>query len=240
MHFELNGRSLQQIATRPVPFAGGATRLWFPDQSLGELADPRLFGTVFLDSGLVAPRAVQRIVEAARTLPTNGHGWGGKKVRDHATWNMPEMTLLTQRALLSLCIAQGTDSAHVVDRWANVIEHGDYSGPHSHYESEWAVVYFLDPGGDPDSEAAATGQFELIDPRIPFCCPDGPERPTRGICPSMSAGTLLLFPAPFLHHVRPYFGDRPRITLAWNISAGPPPADLRDPGVHVAAKINSV
>jgi hypothetical protein len=44
--------------------------------------------------------------------------------------------------------------------------------------------------------------------------------------PAMEPGTMILFPAVFLHHVRPYSGKRPRITIAFNISAGPPPASV--------------
>ncbi len=106
------------------------------------------------------------------------------------------------------------------------MEPGDYSKPHCHYEADAAVVYFLDTGTD---TAAAAGNFELIDSRVPFCCPSRPERPTRGIMPAMAGGTMLLFPVEWLHHVEPYHGTRPRLTIAWNISAGPPPGNLADP-----------
>ena len=42
--------------------------------------------------------------------------------------------------------------------------------------------------------------------------------------PAMVPGTMLLFPAEWLHHVKPYYGQRPRVTIAWNISVGPAPA----------------
>lgn len=239
MQFDMNGRSLERIAAEVVQFPAGATRLWFGGQPLQELADPRVVGTRFPDSPLVHPPLVPRIISQAASLPPNGHDLGGKKVRDHATWNLPEMRLLSDRALLALCMLRGATQAHVVDRWANVIEPGDYSTPHCHYESEYAAVYFLDPGSEGSSEPDG-GEFVLIDSRIPFCCPSRPERPTRGILPTMAPGTLLLFPAEFLHYVKPYRGRRPRITLAWNISVGPPPPSIRDFSQPVAAIITKV
>jgi hypothetical protein len=235
--FDMLGRSLEGISQEAVPCAGGATRLWFPGQELQQIVDPRLFGTHFPDGTLLHPRAVRRISEQAALLPPTAYGWGGKKVRDHETWNLPEMQLLMQRALLAVCAARGASSAHVVDRWANVVEPGEFSKPHSHYDAETAVVYYLDPGGEGEGKPAG-GEFEIIDSRIPFCCPNGPERPTRGILPDLVPGILLVFPAPFLHYVRPYYGRRPRITLAWNISVGPPPPGLRDPAEPVAGIVN--
>lgn len=232
MYLENGGRSLEQWAGESIQLAGGATRTWYPGQPLQEILDPRIRGTRFPDGPIVHSPAVRRILAQAATQPPNGRGWGGKKVRDHATWGLPELQLLTRRALVAFCIARAVGSAHVVDRWANVIEQGDFSTPHSHYDSEGAAVYFLEPGVEPGGPPAG-GEFELIDPRIPACCPNGPERPTRGIMPDLVPGVLLLFPAQFLHYVRPYLGRRQRITLAWNISAGPAPANLRDPAEEV-------
>lgn len=239
MYFDFNGRSLEQIAQTPVQFAGGTTRLWFPGQPLQTLVDPRIFGTRFPDGVLLHPAAARQILAQAAAVPTNHPGWGGKKVRDHQTWNMPEMQFLMQRALLAVCIARGATSAHVVDRWANVLEDRDFSTPHSHYDSEMAVVYYLDPGAEGEGRPAG-GEFEIIDPRIPYCCSSAPERPTRGIMPEIAPGMLLVFPAMFLHYVRPYFGKRPRITIAWNISLGPPPADLRDPAQQVPGVVQKM
>jgi hypothetical protein len=166
-------------------------------------------------------------------------GVGGKKVRDADTWNMPAARLLTMRALLLFCLSQKKPSAHVLDRWANVMLTGDYSTPHSHYDTDSAVVYAVDPG-EQMPQQSLDGEFELIDPRIPGCCPTQPERPIRGLSPQFVPGMMILFPAQFLHHVRPYSGQRPRITLAWNISAGPPPAGVEiDPTRQLTFKVTT-
>jgi hypothetical protein len=35
----------------------------------------------------------------------------------------------------------------------------------------------------------------------------------------MRAGSMLIFPAHFVHSVNPYTGKRPRITMSWNINS---------------------
>jgi len=232
MQLEIPAENPEQVALATWQFAGGATQVWPPPQPIQQLMDPRILGTRFQDSKLIHSEFAARLVSAAQELPPNYPGAGGKKVRDAITWEMPAARLLLLRAMLLFCRTQGVREAHVVDRWANVMEHGDYSGPHSHYESQAAVVYFLDPG-ESDPARPLDGKFELIDPRVPFCCSTRPECPTRGLVPGMEPGTMILFPAVFLHHVTPYPGRRPRITLAINISAGPPPK-VYDPTKPVA------
>lgn len=222
MQLEIPAEAPEQVALATWQFPGGVTQVWPPPQPIQALMDPRILGTRFQDAALIHPQFTERILAAAKLLPPNMHGIGGQKVRDAETWEMPAAKLLALRALLLFCRTHGTRQAHIVDRWANVMQPGDYSGPHSHYESEAATVYFLDPGDD-NPARPLDGRFELIDPRIPFCCSTRPECPTRGLNPGMVPGTMILFPATFLHHVRPYTGKRPRITLAINISAGPPP-----------------
>ena len=34
----------------------------------------------------------------------------------------------------------------------------------------------------------------------------------------MTAGTMLIFASDYLHNVNPYRGQRPRITMSWNIT----------------------
>jgi hypothetical protein len=200
--------------------------------------DPRILGTRFQDARLIHPELHQRILAAAKELPPNMPGQGGKKVRDQVTWDMPAAKLIALRAMLLFCRTQGTRQAHIVDRWANVMEPGDYSTPHSHYESQAAVVYFFDPGED-NQARPMDGRFELIDARVPFCCSTRPDCPTRGLNPGMEPGTMIIFPAVFLHHVRPYSGKRPRITMAINISAGPPPK-IYDPTKQVPGGLGKV
>lgn len=212
-----------ELLGRQIHLPRGQTRAW-PQINVQELMDPRIIGARFPDHELIDQELIDRALSRASEIPKNVRGAGGKKVRDAETWSLPAAELLSMRAMLMFCHLSGAASAHILDRWINVMEAGDYSAPHCHYDAEGAIVYFLDPG-----ETSATdphdGRFELIDPRVPFCCANGPGRPIRGLMPGMAPGTMILFPAEFLHFVRPYSGSRPRLTIAWNISSGPLPAD---------------
>jgi Putative 2OG-Fe(II) oxygenase len=220
MFLDLSQQSADNLARSTVKLQAGQTGFWPAEQPIREIADPRIVGTRFQDANLLHPPLLAQLLTEAAKQPPNVIGWGGVKVRDAATWNLPELKLLTNRALMLLCRSRKVTAAHVLDRWANVIERGDYSQPHCHFEAESAVVYFLDTGDENSG-----GEFELIDSRIPFCCSRRAEYPNRGIFPAMVPGTMLLFPASFLHFVKPYTGLRPRITLAWNLNSGLPPQD---------------
>jgi hypothetical protein len=224
MYLEIPAERPESIAHARHQFAAGETLVWWDDLPIQNVGDPRIFGTVFPDAPLIHPDFIARILAQAATQPASIRGVGGKKVRDAETWAMPAAKLLTLRAMLLFCRSQNVRSAHVLDRWANVMEPGEYSTPHCHYDADAALVYAVDPG-EKRPDAPLDGDFELIDPRIPACCPTQAERPIRGLSPRFVPGMMLIFPAQFLHHVRPYSGRTPRITLAWNISAGPPPRD---------------
>jgi hypothetical protein len=206
--------AMAKVESASVPvWPSPLTRLFDPNICGTHFADPPVFG------GLLS-----RIVEQASNLPDNAAGLGGKKVRDEKTWQMAAARLLTWRALLFYCDVHGAEEAHAVDRWANVTRQGEYNSPHAHYECEYSVVYYLDIG-EQDPSSAVSGAFELIDPRIPYCCSRRPGYPTRGILPTLVSGLMIGFPAELLHHAYPYSGRRPRISLAWNINPGPPPRD---------------
>lgn len=218
----------------PVVFAGGATVAWPLEQAITTRDDPRIFGTVFGDGNLVHPELAAALLAQAQRQPRGMLGFGGKKVREPGLWNLPGAKLLTQRALLFFCKSYQVLQAHATDYWANVMDPGDYSYPHCHYDSQASLVYYLDPG-EPDPNEKLAGRFHFSDPRIPYCCSTHPERPTRGLLPDIRPGTLLMFPSEFVHFVHPYRGRRQRITLAWNISPGPPPAN--DGAPPASAKI---
>ena len=194
---------------------------------------------MFQDTNLFHAELIQHVCVQAYTMPASMRGVGGKKIRDAETWQLLSARLLTWRALYLFCLTNRVSSAYVADRWVNVMVDGDYSTPHCHFESQGAVVYSLDTG-DPNPADPMDGDFEIIDSRIPACCPHEPERPNRGIAPKLRPGMMILFPSEFLHHVRPYSGRRPRLTIAWNICPGPPPANPAvDPTKQMPFKIST-
>lgn len=220
---ELGSLSDGRVDALPVSFDAGTTVIWPAGQAITTRDDSRIFGTVFGDGNLTHPELDTALLQQAARQPQGMLGFGGKKVREPGLWELPAAKLLTQRALLFFCKAYQVKQAHTTDYWANVMDSGDYSYPHCHYDSQASLVYYLDPG-EPDPKEKLAGRFHFSDPRIPYCCSTHPDRPTRGLLPDIRPGTLLMFPSEFVHFVHPYRGRRQRISLAWNISPGPPPA----------------
>lgn len=221
-HIELPPGNPGEVFDAPVAIAGGTVQAWPAGLTIANLDDPRIFGVRFSDGGIVHDEMIQAVLAQGLRQPMGALGFGGKKVRGPAVWDLPAARLLTLRALLFFCKVYGATSAFVHDGWANIMEAGDYSYPHCHYDSQASLVYYLD-NGDTDPKEKMAGRFHFCDPRIPFCCSTHPDRPTRGLLPDTRVGTLIMFPSEFVHFVHPYRGARPRITLAWNISPGAPP-----------------
>ncbi len=113
-----------------------------------------------------------------------------------------------------------------VTAWANVNRAGDSNKPHGHPGAFWSGVYWVDDGGA-DADEALGGLLEFTDPRgilpvmtaphlfyaVADCMGAG-----RGQTMTPKSGTMVLFPSWLIHAVTPYFGDRPRISVAFNFS----------------------
>ena len=103
----------------------------------------------------------------------------------------------------------------MVAAWANINYKGDWNAPHEHLPCTWSGVFYVDPGEPPreGSEGSLEGQVLFFDPM-----PLGKEwkrPPAAGYKPV--AGTMLLFPSFLTHMVAPYYGEKPRISIAFNI-----------------------
>ncbi len=109
-----------------------------------------------------------------------------------------------------------------MEAWANVSRFGDYNRPHVHPSTTAAVVYYVDVGDEVPIAAGAaptSGVLEFLDPR---------QRPhmfeTPGIVPNDNVSIvaresrMLVFPAWLYHYVHPYRGERPRISIAANVT----------------------
>ncbi len=109
----------------------------------------------------------------------------------------------------------------IVNAWANVNRHGDFNTQHIHPGATWSGVYYVDDGqSSPDAEGTA---IHLSDP-----CP------TRAgmFFPEIPNSTFLFWPEPCLmilcpsyvpHAVPPHQGERPRISIAFNVRKEPFP-----------------
>jgi uncharacterized protein (TIGR02466 family) len=147
--------------------------------------------------------------------------WGGpaaKRVLDAARDLATRMT--ADRAGRPVKVAWKTNA------WANVNRKGHGNEFHTHPGAYWSGTYYVDDGGIAD-DPALDGAFEMQDPRgvapamyaplLAFAVAGGQSvGASELIYPR--AGQLVLFPSWLSHAVRPYHGDRERISIAFNFS----------------------
>jgi uncharacterized protein (TIGR02466 family) len=148
------------------------------------------------------------------------------------TWGGAAARALVQQAIQvaqGMTHLEGYDWAAVqwaVQMWANVSPPGAMNVMHVHPNNLWAAVFYVDLGlGDRNFEEVG-GEFYVEDPRFPGAFmhaagfrpigADGePQQWQRDFRPRR--GDLIVFPAWLRHGVRPYRGDRERISIAMNL-----------------------
>ncbi|HWA41626.1 MAG TPA: putative 2OG-Fe(II) oxygenase [Hypericibacter adhaerens] len=193
---------------------------WPEGQRVRRQKSAELTLTRFADSEDHRPAlmaAILRLAQGSRFARRYIRAFGGIKVDHVAEWEVPEADLVEARACEFYRRIHGVAGLRVLESWANIYRQGDYSMPHSHPGAAVSVVYFLDLG-DPDPRDPISGQFAVFDPRVSACCRDQPDCLTNPFMPKLEAGTMILFPGWLVHGVNPYTGERPRITLTWNLA----------------------
>lgn len=205
--------------------------IWPDDMVMGPLAEPTVWLTDFPDIDRYHPRLIEKILAMEGDPKFRDfffRGGCGTKVRHPDRWGSLEAELLKRRALAMYRIVTGSEAATIDNSWASVYRHGDFCMPHSHLRTSSSLVYLLDPGDElPDPSASGApvdpfaGKFCFCDPRIRCCCQSEDGRMTTLFVPDLRPGSMLLFPSQWVHMVAAYLGERPRITLSWNISSQP-------------------
>jgi uncharacterized protein (TIGR02466 family) len=106
--------------------------------------------------------------------------------------------------------------------WYHLTRKGGYTAQHNHPMASWSGVYCVDPGDFvPDSQN--NGALRFLESRLnaSMYLDNGNahwNEPFRfgDIAFNLKAGQLLLFPSYLMHEVAPYYGERERITVAFN------------------------
>ena len=202
-----------------IAVAGAALTLWPSGQSVAPLSAPLMAITTFADHADYHPALIDAVSAAESDPRFRGEmfrGGCGSKVRNVHGWGTQASALIHGRALLLAHRTLSRRPVYADDSWASVYRAGDYCMPHSHLRCNASIVYMLDPG-DADDDPLA-GKLCFADSRIPACCPHEPGRVTAHLMPSMTSGSMIIFASDYLHSVNPYRGQRPRITLSWNIT----------------------
>jgi hypothetical protein len=204
---------------RVVHIGSEAVSIW-PDGQAFDTLEGILHYTRFTDTDLYHPQLKRVILEKERQttgVKHYGRSGGGTKVYNIDRWGCAEATLVHERALEFFRRALKRTTAVADNVWANVSRDGDYCKPHSHHRTMASVVYFLDPG-DADADDPEAGRFSIVDPRLAQCCGLEEGHVTTPLYADMTPGGFIMFPGAVVHAVNPYRGQRPRITLAWNIN----------------------
>lgn len=208
----------QKWARKKIAVQGHSLAAWPHDQVADILSEePVMMVTQFADAELLNAPLIQRVLELERD-PAFSHRMkiGGSKVRNVADWGLPEAELLNERAKAFFSMVADVKFPLVDLSWASISRKYEYLSPHSHLNAEASVVYCLD-AGDENPEYPLNGRLSFADPRLPGCCDKEPGRVTMEVAPPMQAGSMVIFPSDLVHFVHPYYGIRPRITIAWNI-----------------------
>lgn len=197
-----------------------STESWPSDQKVERWQDSPVFVARFRDTGTYHGGLVERILELEQDpelTKTWDRGAGSAKVYNVDQWACAEADLVHARALAFFKKVFRTDEVFVDLSWATIYRNGDGCVPHSHLRTLASLVYFLDLG-ESDPENRLSGQFLFVDPRMKLCCQHEPGRMTTPGAPTLSEGTMIMFPGDAVHYVAPYTGTRPRITLSWNLN----------------------
>jgi uncharacterized protein (TIGR02466 family) len=114
---------------------------------------------------------------------------------------------------------QGTLS---VSAWAAICRAGAYHAPHSHPDSAWSGVYYVDAGSS-HPDRSLSGVLEFLDPRAGVEAVSAPGDPYgEPVRVRPEAGLIVIFPSWLYHWVHPYAGHTPRIAVSFNATLAAP------------------
>ena len=119
--------------------------------------------------------------------------------------------------------------------WATVCRAGAYHAPHSHPDSAWSGVYYVDAGNETPDQPLS-GILEFLDPRAgveAVTAPGDPYGEPFRVRPE--AGLLVMFPSWLYHWVHPYTGETPRIAVSFNAALQPSGANKATTGEETGA-----
>jgi len=102
--------------------------------------------------------------------------------------------------------------------WATICRNGAYHAPHSHPDSAWSGVYYVD-AGTINTDRSLSGVLEFLDPRAGVEAVTAPGDPYgEPVRVRPEAGLIVIFPSWLYHWVHPYAGHAPRIAISFNVS----------------------
>ena len=226
--------------TQTFDINGDLLPLW-PSDSGFHNVDLGIYRTTFGDADLInkglRQYAVKMLQEAGKAAMPDAQSMGGPKIHHVDHWNCPEARLISARAREMFRRVVKSEEAHADLSWCNFYRRNDFIMPHAHRRATAGVVYLLDEG-DPVPGDPLSGRLCFPDPRLPKTCKYRKGFMSSPIFPQLAEGTMIIFPGQTVHMVTPYYGDRHRITLSWNMN--PMPLDTDDSEGRLRAGIPNV
>jgi uncharacterized protein (TIGR02466 family) len=123
--------------------------------------------------------------------------------------------------------------------WYHLTRYGGYTAQHNHPMASWSGVYCVDPGDAvPDKpnngslrmlESRSTAGMYLDAGNAHWHAPFG----FGELAFPLQSGQLLLFPSYLMHEVAPYYGQRERITVAFNVWVREAGQSAEEPSVRL-------
>ncbi len=178
----------------------------------------------FENTGEFNAEIARRVLAMRERLPSERYSnMGGWHSDSHFLQNLGEpyanqlvnMFMQGVHATLDALVDMGpVELETVVEAWANVNLRGDSNVLHIHPGSPWSGVYYV------ATEPNARGDIYFMDPRPAALMSLHPLNPFNVMSPVVLPpveGTMLVFPSFMYHGVRPYQGDAPRISIAFNL-----------------------
>jgi uncharacterized protein (TIGR02466 family) len=165
-------------------------------------------------------------IHSAGVVKTNRGGWQSET--NLQTWQYPEIETLKERIiqLAQEYVARTLgkrdkryETGWTIRAWANVNQKGHFNRTHDHLGSHsfFSGVYYVDVG-DIDEQGNGNGRTVFEDwTYVATDILDNPDPHQRDFKMVPKSGRMLLFPASLMHSVETYTGDRPRITIAFNL-----------------------
>ena len=128
------------------------------------------------------------------------------------TW----ITWAVRKMIAETAGTEAFNGALSISAWATVCRQGAYHAPHSHPDSAWSGVYYVDAGTH-DPDRPLSGVLEFLDPRAAVEAVTAPGDPYgEPVRVHPEAGLLVIFPSWLFHWVHPYVGQTPRIAVSFN------------------------
>ncbi|MBF9029261.1 hypothetical protein HKCCE3408_02525 [Rhodobacterales bacterium HKCCE3408] len=196
---------------------------WPADHTVISIFDPTVWVTRFPDHDSYAAELAELIL--ARNAENENvlryeqeMGIGTAKLMGLDRWGHAATDRINARALAMAGVTLKRADMVVRNAWATVYQSGDWAQPHCHPGVVASVLYMLDPGED---GGRLNGAFRFVDPRVKGCCPEQMGIMSRAGAPELTPGTMMIFPGQTVHMVSPYHGNRPRITLSWDLIPKP-------------------